>query len=70
MDNIHRIGKYKPRRIQFVSDEKSAGPQISSNTNEPLDFTFTNELINEIVRETNNYALKKLEGKVLLLYLP
>lgn len=25
-----------------------------------------NKLINEIVRETNNYPIKKLEGKVLL----
>ena len=54
---------------------KNAGTQVSyKNINEPLDFFFklflTNELINEIVRKINNYAIKKLEGKVLLLYLP
>ena len=53
---------------------KNAGTQVSyKNINEPLDFFFklflTNELINEM-RKTNNYAIKKLEGKVLLLYLP
>lgn len=35
-----------------------------------LKLLLTNELINEIVHRANNYAIKKLERKVLLLYLP
>ena len=33
-----------------------------------LKLLLTNELINEIVSETNNYAIKKLEEKILLLH--
>ncbi|CAK9810345.1 PiggyBac transposable element-derived protein 4 [Anthophora quadrimaculata] len=57
-----------PPRVQFMQGEKPAGAQISSNVKEPIDFFklfFTDELINEIVRETNNYAEKKLEGRTL-----
>ena len=38
---------------------KSLRPQTSSNINEPLDFFLTNELIDEIVREINNFEIKK-----------
>lgn len=60
-----------PRRIPFVPGERSAGPQVSSDIKEPLDFFklfFTDQLINEIVYETNNYATRKLEGKTLSSY--
>lgn len=48
---------------------KNLQDQVSSNIIEPLDFFklfFTDELINEIVRETNNYIIKKLEEKASL----
>lgn len=63
---MHRIEKYTSRNT-ICPDEKFAGTSTSSNINQPLDFFklfLTDELINEIVRETNNYARKKLEGKL------
>lgn len=50
----------------IVECEKSAG---SSNINEPLDFLksfLTGELINEIARETNNHAIKKVRRKSII----
>ena len=55
----------------ICTQQKICRTAISSNINESLDFFklfFTDELINEIVRETNN-TIQKLEKKVLLLYL-
>ena len=46
---------------------KSLRPQTSSNINEPLDFFLTNELIDEIVREINNFEIKKLKFALLAL---
>ena len=63
---MHRIEKYTSRNT-ICPDEKFAGTSTSSNINQPLDFFklfLTDELTNEIVRETNNYARKKLEGKL------
>ena len=57
-----------PSRIQFIAGNTPAGPHVPSDKKEPLDFFklfFTNELVSEIVIETNNYAEKKLEGKIL-----
>ncbi|XP_035737648.1 piggyBac transposable element-derived protein 4-like isoform X2 [Vespa mandarinia] len=55
-----------PSRIPFIAGDTPAGPHILLDKKEPLDFFklfFTNELVNEIVTETNNYARKKLENK-------
>ena len=63
---MHRIEKYTSRNT-ICPDEKFAGTSTSSNINQPLDFFklfLTDELINEIVHETNNYARKKLEEKL------
>lgn len=57
-----------PPRIKFIPDERSAGPQVSSEVREPLNFFymfFTEELVDRIIIDTNNYAAKKLEGKAL-----
>ena len=57
-----------PPRIKFIPGERSAGPQISSNVKEPLYFFkmfFTDELVDQIIIDTNNYATKKLEGRAL-----
>ncbi|CAK9809611.1 PiggyBac transposable element-derived protein 4 [Anthophora plagiata] len=58
-----------PSRIPFIAGDTPAGPHVLPEIKEPLDFFklfFTNELMNEIVNETNNYARKKLEGRTLL----
>lgn len=63
---IYRIEKYTSRNT-ICPDEKFAGTSTSSNINQPLDFFklfLTDKLTNEIVRETNNYARKKLEEKL------
>lgn len=63
---MHRIEKYTSRNT-ICPDEKFAGASTSSNINQPLDFFklfLTDKLTNEIVRETNNYARKKLEEKL------
>lgn len=57
-----------PPRIKFIPGERSAGPQLPSDVREPLHFFkmfFTEELIDRIIIDTNNYAAKKLEGKAL-----
>ncbi|CAK9810836.1 PiggyBac transposable element-derived protein 4 [Anthophora plagiata] len=58
-------------RIPFIAGDTTAGPHVPPDKKEPLDFFelfVTNELVNEIVIETNNYATKKLEGKTLSPY--
>ncbi|XP_020296777.1 piggyBac transposable element-derived protein 4-like [Pseudomyrmex gracilis] len=60
-----------PQRIPFIAGNNPAGPHILADTKEPLAFFklfFTDELINEVVTETNNYARRKLENKTLSLY--
>ncbi|XP_058792504.1 piggyBac transposable element-derived protein 4-like [Phymastichus coffea] len=60
-----------PARIPFIAGDTTAGPHAPSDKEEPLDFLklfVTNELVNEIVIETNNYAAKKLDGKTLSPY--
>ena len=55
-------------RIKFIASEKPTGLQVSSNIEQSVDFLkifFTNELINQIITETNNYAAKKLEWRTL-----
>ena len=57
-----------PPRLKFTPGERSAGPQVSSNVKEPLHFFkifFTDELVDQIITDTNNYAAKKLEGRAL-----
>ncbi|KAK2577922.1 hypothetical protein KPH14_011867 [Odynerus spinipes] len=60
-----------PSRIPFIAGDTTAGPHVPPDKKEPLDFLklfVTNELVNEIVIETNNYATKKLEGNTLSPY--
>ncbi|XP_015433556.1 PREDICTED: piggyBac transposable element-derived protein 4-like [Dufourea novaeangliae] len=60
-----------PQRIPFIAGNNPAGPHIFADTKEPLDFFklfFTDELVNEVVTETNNYARRKLENKTLSPY--
>ena len=33
--------KKNPPKIQFITDENSTGPQVSSNIKEPFDFFFS-----------------------------
>ncbi|CAK9816388.1 PiggyBac transposable element-derived protein 4 [Anthophora quadrimaculata] len=57
-----------PTRIPFVSGERQVGPHVFAHIKEPIDFFklfFTEELVTDIVRETNNNAAKKVEGKTL-----
>ncbi|CAK9804154.1 PiggyBac transposable element-derived protein 4 [Anthophora plagiata] len=57
-----------PPRINFVSGERPAGPRVSANVIEPLDFLklfFTEELADQVVSDTNRYASRKLEEMVL-----
>ena len=51
-----------PERINFTI------PQIPSNIKEPIDYFtlyFTNELLNNIIKETNHYANEKMRNKQL-----
>ncbi|XP_035230326.1 uncharacterized protein LOC118202280, partial [Stegodyphus dumicola] len=56
-----------PDRIHFSVSPKVTGPQIPTNIVQPtqyLKLVFTNELVNEIIKETNNnaeYVLKENE---------
>ncbi|XP_015187591.1 PREDICTED: piggyBac transposable element-derived protein 4-like [Polistes dominula] len=57
-----------PPRIKFIPGERPAGPRVSSNVVEPLDFFklfFTDKLVDQIVADTNRYASRKLEEMVL-----
>lgn len=57
-----------PSRIKFIPGARSAGPQVSSNVKEPLHFFkmfFTDELVDQVIIDTNNYPAKKLEGRAL-----
>lgn len=63
--------KQIPSRISFIASDTITGSHIPPDKKQPLDFCklfVTNELVNEIVIETNNYATKKLEGKTLSPY--
>lgn len=57
-----------PSPMDFDISPRIAGPQISNNIKEPLDFFrlyFTDTLIDSIIKETNDYANSKLRGKQL-----
>ncbi|XP_017791899.1 PREDICTED: LOW QUALITY PROTEIN: piggyBac transposable element-derived protein 4-like [Habropoda laboriosa] len=57
-----------PSSMDFDISPQIAGPQISNNIKEPLDFFrlyFTDTLIDSIIKETNDYANSKLRGKQL-----
>ncbi|XP_024220714.1 piggyBac transposable element-derived protein 4-like [Bombus impatiens] len=57
---------YRPTRINYSIGPKSTGPQISSNIFEPIQFFklfFTKPLVDEIIKETNNYAKSVLNSK-------
>lgn len=57
-----------PNRITFTSSEKTAGPHIATNVTDPLHFFSlfcTDNLVNNIITETNNYADNKLYDKEL-----
>ncbi|XP_043498380.1 piggyBac transposable element-derived protein 1-like [Polistes fuscatus] len=60
-----------PSRIPFIAGDTTAGPHAPLDKEEPFDFFklfVTDEMVNEIVIETNNYAAKKLYGKTLSPY--
>ncbi|XP_071054999.1 piggyBac transposable element-derived protein 4-like [Onthophagus taurus] len=55
-----------PDRILFTSGDKMVGPQIPDTCTKPIDFFklfFTDELIIQIVEQTNNYARHKIAQK-------
>ncbi|KAK2578322.1 hypothetical protein KPH14_012623 [Odynerus spinipes] len=55
-----------PDRIHFSVSPKVIGPQIPTNIVQPIQYLklfFTNELVNEIIKETNNYAENVLKNK-------
>ncbi|XP_066596608.1 piggyBac transposable element-derived protein 4-like [Prorops nasuta] len=55
-----------PDRIPFNVSPKVIGPQIPTNIVQPIQYFklfFTNELVNEIIKETNNYAENVLRYK-------
>ncbi|XP_033326115.2 piggyBac transposable element-derived protein 4 [Megalopta genalis] len=57
-----------PPSVQFIPGQNLTASRIASDIKEPIDFFklfFTDELVEKIIRETNNYAKKKLEGKTL-----
>ena len=63
--NITENG-YVPLKVNFSIGAKIAGPQISSNIFEPIQFFklfFSNQLVDEIIKETNNHAKSVLESK-------
>lgn len=54
---------YLPKIIPFASGMPLTGPQVPRSTKQPLDFFklfFTDELIHNIVLETNKYATSKI----------
>ena len=54
-----------PSPMDFDISPRIAGPQISNDIKEPLDFFrlyFTDALIDSIIKETNDYANSKLRG--------
>lgn len=57
-----------PRRLNFIPGERPAELQISSSVVEPLDFVklfFTDELVDQVVADTNRCAVSKLEETAL-----
>ncbi|XP_045536705.1 piggyBac transposable element-derived protein 4-like [Papilio machaon] len=57
-----------PSPIDFDISPRIAGPQISNDIKEPLDFFqlyFTDTLIDSIIKETNDYANSRLRGRQL-----
>lgn len=55
-----------PDRIHFSVSPKVIGPQVPTNIVQPIQYFklfFTNELVNEIIKETNNYAENVLKNK-------
>ena len=58
--------EYVPLRVNFSIGPKVTGPQISSNIVEPIQFFklfFSDQLVDEIIKETNNHAKSVLESK-------
>ena len=54
------------QQIKFTVSPKVTGPQISPNIIEPIDIFklfFTDELVDNIIKETNNYANTKISAK-------
>ncbi|XP_043485883.1 piggyBac transposable element-derived protein 4-like [Polistes fuscatus] len=57
-----------PATINFDLHEETAGPQIPTNTKEPIDYFrlyFTEELVDSIIKETNNHAKEEIAKKQL-----
>ena len=57
-----------PRRIEFSIFPKVTGPQVPHNIKEPIQFfklLVTDEVIDNIMKETNDYAKTKIEGRPL-----
>ena len=55
-----------PDRIHFSVSPKVIGPQVPTDIVQPIQYFklfFTNELVNEIIKETNNYAENVLKNK-------
>lgn len=54
------------QQIKYTVSPKVTGPQISPNIVEPIDIFklyFTDELVDNMIKETNNYANSKISGK-------
>ncbi|XP_015436661.1 PREDICTED: piggyBac transposable element-derived protein 4-like [Dufourea novaeangliae] len=57
-----------PPNVPFIPGQNITATRIASNTQQPIDFFklfFTNDLVKEIIQETNLYAKRRLEGKTL-----
>ena len=58
--------------VQFIPGQNPTTPRIVSNVQKPIDFFklfFINELVKKIIRKTNKYAKRKVEGKTRCLQL-
>ncbi|CAK9810844.1 PiggyBac transposable element-derived protein 4 [Anthophora plagiata] len=59
-----------PETINFYLHNEIAGPQLPNNVKEPIDYFtlyFTDELVQSIIKETNNYAKEEIRKKQLSL---
>ncbi|CAK9833801.1 hypothetical protein ANTRET_LOCUS10430 [Anthophora retusa] len=57
-----------PATINFDVHHQTTGPQIPSNIKEPIDYFtlyFTSELVDNMIKETNNYAVGEVRNKQL-----
>lgn len=73
-DSLEDVDKWRdvteelviPERIHFSVSPKVIGPQVPSNIVQPIQYFklfFMDELVNEIIKETNNYAENVLNLK-------